>query len=176
MFHPGGKNETLIESPEVELSLAGALVEGLEEDEDGVANPAHGAYPSCCSSSSSPVFSPGRGQASCGRWGEQPSVPRHPKTTRRARNGQGGYLGRRGDAQRGSHGRELILHPSPAPDPHPRQKLAQAGARLPWGGVHTFSEVKNTSSSVKPRQRRWALNSSKCSLLTLGVRAVREMG
>lgn len=170
MFHPGGKNEISLESPEAELALAGSDIpaEGLEEDEDedGAADPAPGVYPDRGSVSSSPVFSPGRGQASCGRGGEWTSVSPCPKTAPRARISQGGE-GLWGETD-----------PPPPRDPHPsrRQELAPAGALLPWGGLRTFSEVKNTSSSVRPRQCRWALNSSICSLVTLGVRADGEMG
>lgn len=41
--------------------------------------------------------------------------------------------------------------------------------------VPTFGEVTKVSSCVKPRQRSWARNASRCSLLTLGVRAVGKV-
>lgn len=128
-------------------------------------------YAVCCSLSTSSVFSQGRGQASCRResdcWCHL--APKWLKVP-----GMGWMLGtERGHAE-GGCGRELILHPTLDTHPSWWQELAWAGAHPPWRGGQTFSEVKNISSSVKPRQCSWLLNSSSCSLLALGVRAARE--
>lgn len=156
------KKGNLDRSPEAEPSPVRASTwgrpgVGLEEDEDGAADPAHSGHSRCGSVSPAPVFSPGRGQASCGGdSGHQcpiaPKLPQELGTTGEERDCGGGK-------------RSAIAPRTPVPT------KSWAGARPPWGGVRTFSDVKNISSSVRPRQCSWALNSSRCSLLTLGVRA-----
>lgn len=59
----------------------------------------------------------------------------------------------------GRGGRRSLLHGLP-----PRGALCRLRG-------HTFGEVINASSSLKPWQRSWASNSSSCSLVTSAVRA-----